>query len=247
MKKFALLGLAAALLAGCAPTLAPHTPYLPMLRARGNTEVRVATGFGGSELQLGYQATSRLVLHTSLLDYRRLRTGRGFRSVDLGLGYYYLSPNGFWRLGMHGGLAYGSGTSGSASCFECVASNRYSSEYDLRYTYAYLQPTVLMLKDARQTWGFALRVGQTYYHRLSEVRTEGATGQSQFFAYAGHTSTFVQPMLQCIYQVRPWLGLSGRFGVQGCLGPRNVLNNMAPFVVQVGVHLLVGKWGQPRL
>ena len=194
MKKFALLVLATALLVGCAPTLAPHTPYLPMLRARGNTEVRVATGFGGSELQLGYQATSRLVLHASLLDYRRLRTGQGFRSGDLGLGYYYLLPNGFWRLGMHGGLAYGSGTSGSASCFECAASSRYSSEYDLRYTYAYLQPTVLMLKDARRTWGFALRLGQTYYHRLSEVRTEDAAGQPQFFTYAGHTSTFVQPV-----------------------------------------------------
>lgn len=113
-----LLTPVAGLLSGCIYTLAPHTPYLPVIRDRGQAEARVSTGLNGSELQLGYQVTDKLVLHAALLSYGRSAAGNKFRSGDLGLGYYYNSPNGFWRLGMHAGLAHGSGASGNNGCFE---------------------------------------------------------------------------------------------------------------------------------
>lgn len=50
------------------------------------------------------------------------------------MGYYYASPNGYWRLGGHAGAAYGSGASGSSACFECGGTP--GTEYEVRYTYA---------------------------------------------------------------------------------------------------------------
>ena len=55
MRQHLLSVCGAAVLSGCAVTLAPHVPYLPMIRDRGQAEARFSTGFGGSELQLGYQ------------------------------------------------------------------------------------------------------------------------------------------------------------------------------------------------
>ena len=245
MKQLLLLAGAAGLLAGCAPTLAPHTPYIPVIREKGQFEARVATGLGGSELQLGYNITNRLVLHTGLLSTGRPARAKGFRSADLGLGYYYLSPNGFWRLGLHTGLAYGGGTSGSPSCFECVPGS-ISSEYDVRYTYGYVQPTVILLGGARHTWGFALRVGQAYYQQLDEKLTDFASGQTRLVTHPGHTSTFVQPVLQSTYQLLPWLLLSSKFGVQRFLGPSSRLNDMSSLVAQGSLHFVLRKRPVPQ-
>ena len=235
-----LLAFGTGLLVGCAPTLAPHTPYLPVLRDQGRAEARLSTGIGGSQLQLGYQLTNQLVLHTELLSAGRPITAKGFYSAGLGAGYYYLSPNGRWRLGTHAGLAYGRGTSGSSSCFECGGSG-IGSEYAVRYTYGYVQPTVLLLEDEQRTWGFALRLGQTYYHQLQAVRTDNVTGQKQILNYPGHRSTFVQPTFQYSHQIRHWLVISGAIGAQSFLGSPRALNNMNSAVVQAGLHFVISK------
>ena len=74
MKQPVLLLTAAGLLTGCAATLAPHTPYIPVVRDRGQAEARLSTGLNGTELQLGYQLTEHLVLNTSLLNTSLLNT-----------------------------------------------------------------------------------------------------------------------------------------------------------------------------
>ncbi len=244
MKQRLLVVFGAGLLAGCAPTLAPHSPYMPLTREKGQAEARVATGLGGTELLVGYQVTNGLVLHGGLLSTRRVVTGKGFRSADLGFGYYYFSPNGIWRLGMHAGMAAGRGTSGSSSCFECGFGGA-SSEYILRYTYGYVQPTI-MLEGERRTWGLALRLGQTYYQQLNEKRTEFMTNQPQFLSHAGHTSTFVQPMLQSSYRLLPWLVFSSKIGIQTFLGVRRPLNNMNPLVAQASLHFVVRAQPEPK-
>ena len=238
-----LAGLTATLLAGCAPTLVPHTAYLPTIRDRGQVEIRVSTGFNGSELQAGYQATDKLILHAALLNYRHRRSGdgKGFRSADLGAGYYYASPNGYWRLGGHAGAAYGAGTSGSSTCFECLDTP--STEYQVRYTYAYLQPTAL-LRTANQTWGFGLRIGHAYYHELTELRAEILGGPILATSYAGHQGTFMQPTFQYSYQVVRWLGFSSSFGVQRFLNRSAAIGTVNPLVGQVGMHIGFGKSGK---
>ena len=240
MKQLILLLIGAGLLAGCAATLAPHTPYIPVVRDRGQAEARLSTGLNGTELQLGYQLTDHLVLNTSLLSYRYSGKGSGFRSAELGLGYYYNSPNGFWRLGTHAGLSYGRGASGGNGCFECGSADSLStsSAFDVRYTYAYVQPTAILL-DGNRSWSIGLRVGQTYYHQLNEVRTFSINGRTQAFDYAGRTSTFVQPTFMMSWQLQRWLALSSSLGIQGFLGPYTRLNSVSPFVVQVGLHLVV--------
>ena len=237
--------LTATLLTGCAPTLVPHTAYLPTIRDRGQAEIRVSTGFNGSELQAGYQATDKMVLHAALLNYRNRRSGdgKGFRSADLGAGYYYASPNGNWRLGGHAGVAYGSGTSGSSSCFECSGPG---SEYSVRYTYAYIQPTVLLL-EGNQTWGVGLRVGRAYYHRLTELSADTVGGPIQTLEYTGRLTTFLQPTFQFSRQIVPWLAFSGSFGVQGFWRDSGRPDHINPFVGQAAVHFVVGKRSKPPL
>ena len=86
MKQIILLSCVASILSGCAVTLAPHIPYLPMIRDKGQAEARLSTGFSGSELQLGYQVTDKLVLHTALLTKGTAQKGHKLHSADLGLG-----------------------------------------------------------------------------------------------------------------------------------------------------------------
>ena len=243
-EKYLLAGLTTTLLAGCAPTLVPHTAYLPTIRDRGQAEIRVSTGFNGSELQAGYQATDKLILHAALLNYRHRRSGdgKGFRSADLGVGYYYASPNGYWRLGGHAGAAYGAGTSGSSTCFECI--DNPGTEYQVRYTYAYLQPTALLHTTANQTWGFGLRIGHAYYHELTELRAEILGGPILATSYAGHQGTFMQPTFQYSYQVVRWLGFSSSFGVQRFFNRSAAIGTVNPLVGQVGLHIVFGKSGK---
>lgn len=246
--KHLLLTLVAGLLSGCVYTLAPHTPYLPVIRDQGQAEARLSTGFNGSELQLGYQVTDKLVLHTALLSFGRSAAGSKFRSGDLGLGYYYNSPNGVWRLGMHAGVAHGNGASGNNGCFECTTPDSLSatSTYAVRYTYGYVQPTVLLLDDARQTWGFGLRIGQVYYHQLDKVRILRINGKKETFDYAGHTLMFFQPTVQWNRRVSRWLTLSGTFGAQSF--PKNYkgMGNINPFIGQVGIHFLLSTPPKPQ-
>ena len=83
VEKYLVAGLTVTLLTGCAPTLVPHTAYLPTIRDRGQAEIRVSTGFNRIELQAGYQASDKLILHAALLNYRKRRSGdgKGFRSI----------------------------------------------------------------------------------------------------------------------------------------------------------------------
>ena len=231
------------LLAGCAPTLVPHAAYLPLIRDRGQAEARLSTGLNGSELQLAYQVTDKFVLHSALLNYRHGRSDddKGFRSADLGLGYYYNSPNGFWRLGGHAGMAYGSGTSRSG-CFDCFGP---SSTYSVRYTYAYVQPTVLLL-EGDQAWGFGLRVGRAYYHHFTKVGADTLRGPILTTSYAGRQITFVQPTFQYSYRVRRWLAFSGTFGSQGFLANTEALDSVNPFVGQLGIHFVLNKRSTPQ-
>lgn len=236
MKRQLLLALVG-LLAGCAPTLAPHSSYIPLVREQGEAEARVATGVGGSEIQLGYQLTNRLVVHAGGLSYGRKAAGTHFYSAEAGAGYYYPSPNGRWRLGLHAGLAYGAGTSGNNGCFEC--GDAPNSVFKVRYTYAYVQPTVLLLEDARHTWGLALLVGQTYYPKLSEQRTYPASNQIVLADYQGHVSVFLQPTFQFSYQAQRWLMISAKVGSQRFLGAPSRLDIMGGLVAQASVHFVV--------
>ena len=147
-------------------------------------------------MQAGYQASDKLILHAAPLNYRNRRSGdgKGFRSIDLGAGYYYASPNGYLRLGGYVGAAYGSGTSGSSACFEYGGTP--GTEYEVCYNCAYVQPTAL-LQTTNQTWGFGLRMGHAYYHELIELRAEVLGGPILATSYAGHQGTFVQPTFQC--------------------------------------------------
>ncbi|WP_310394522.1 hypothetical protein [Hymenobacter sp.] len=244
MIKTLLLTFVVALLVGCAPTLVPHIAYLPVIREKGQAEARVSTGFNGSELQVGYQVTDKLVVHSALLTHGRSRANNKFRSADLGLGYYYNSPNGFWRLGGHVGAAYGGGNSGDGQCFECVDPVP-TSTYSVRYTYAYAQPTVLYL-DGVQTWGFGLRVSQAYYHRFTERRAEALGGPANLTDYAGRRSAFIQPTFQYGHRVSRWLTLSGTFGAQRFLGSPARIDDMRQFIGQVGIHFVVSKRTAPQ-
>ena len=220
--------------------MVPHTAYIPLTRDQGQAEIRVSTGTNASEVQAGYQITNRLVVHTALLNKGGLSTSKAFRSADLGLGYYYESPNGLWRLGGHAGLASGAGSSGSTGgCFECVGTGS-ASEYRVRYSYAYVQPTVLLVEDVR-SWGFGLRVGRAYYHRFDRMRADTLGGPITTTRYAGRQVTFVQPTFQFGYQVSRRFAFSAVLGVQGFVGTPQVGNDMSSFVGQMGAHLLLSK------
>ena len=237
MRQLLLSVCGAAVLSGCAVTLAPHVPYLPMIRDRGQAEARLSTGLGGSELQLGYQISDKLIVHGALLTKGRAQNGTRLYSGDLGLGYYYTSPNGFWRFGMHGGVASGGGESGvSGAGFE----GSYPTppvDYRVRYTYAYVQPTVHLLED-RQTWSFGLRLGRAYYHRFARMSADTIGGVVKTMDYGGTQVPFVQSVFQYGYRVSPLLTFSTTFGAQALLPNQLLFVNMSSaFVGQVGVHL----------
>ncbi|HEX8329927.1 MAG TPA: hypothetical protein VF629_20490 [Hymenobacter sp.] len=237
--------MAAFLLAGCARTLVPHTAYIPLTRDQGQAEIRISTGTNASELQAGYQVTNKLVVHTALLSKGRLSTAKGFRSADLGLGYYYESPNGLWRLGGHAGLATGGGSSGSTgACFECTGTGS-ATEYRVRYTYGYVQPTVILVEDNR-SWGFGLRVGRAYYHRFERMRADTLGGPVQTTSFAGRQITFIQPTFQYGYQVSRWFALSGVLGLQGFVETPQIGNDMSLFVGQVSAHIVLNKRGTEK-
>lgn len=231
------------LLTGCVTTLVPHAPYLPAVEKRGEVEVQVASNLllSKTDLQLGYQATERWVLHTAFMGARPSGGRTSFLSGEAGAGYYYASPNQPWRLGLDAGAAHGGGSSARSGCFECAGDPYPLSEsYRVRYTYGYVQPTVL-LKTGSLSWGLALRLGQTYYHRLREVRVDSVGSQAQETNHAGHQSGFVQPVFQLRYQVQPWLLASGSISGIEFLGPYSRLNIAGPAVVQVGAQFVLGK------
>lgn len=239
MKQFLLFSCVASALSGCAVTLAPHIPYLPMIRDKGQAEARVSTGFSGSELQLGYQATDKLVVHAALLTKGRAQSGHKLRSADLGLGYYYSSPNGFWRFGLHGGVASGGGKSFiSGTGFE-GSDPTPPADYSVRYTYAYVQPTV-HLHDNRHTWSFGLRLSRAYYHRFTRVSADTIGGVVKTLDYGGTQAPFAQAVLQYGYRVSPLVNLSGTFGGQALFhDQRPFISMSSQFVGQVGVHLML--------
>ncbi|MBF9236400.1 hypothetical protein I2I05_03235 [Hymenobacter sp. BT683] len=239
MKQLLLLSCSAGVLSGCAVTLAPHTPYIPVIRDKGQTELAVATGVNGSELKGGYQLTDKLLVHAALLDFGQSRRTNKFRSADLGLGYYYNSPNGFWRLGMHGGAAYGGGTSNGSEEFENLSPTP-GSHYKVRYTYGYLQPTIIHLQG-NQVWGVGLRVARAYYHRFAQLRADTLGGPLATVNYQGRQAAFVQLAFQYSYQVMPWLSASTSFGVQGFLNKPQAIGDMNPFIGQVGLHFTINK------
>jgi hypothetical protein len=205
---------------------------LPVLREQGQAEVRASTGLSGTELQLAYQVTNNLVVHSSLLGYGLRREQNRFNSADLGLGYYYSSPNGFWRLGAHAGAAYGGGTSSSSG----PRGLGLGASYNVRYTYAYIQPTVLLLEGSH-TWGVGLRMGRAYYHRLIKSGADSLGGPVLSTSYAGRQHGFVQATFQSSRRLTPWLTVSTSFGAQGFFKDRAFLMNMDPFIGQVGLHL----------
>ena len=237
MKQIILASCGASLLSGCAVTLAPHVPYLPMIRDRGQAEARLSTGFSGSELQLGYQVTDKLVLHTALLTKGTVQRSHKLYSGDLGLGYYYNSPNGFWRFGVHGGLASGGGNSSvSGGSFE-GSDPTPPVDYRVRYTYAYVQPTV-HLHQNRQTWSFGLRLGRAYYHRLVRTGADTVGGVVSTRNYGGTQVPFGQTAFQYSYRASPLVHLSATFGTQALLhGPRPFVSMSSALIAQMGVHL----------
>ena len=230
--------LAVAAITGCAPTIAPHVPYLPLLQRKGQVEARATVGPTGkkAEFQLGYQATDRLVLHAALFKYGTLTNGEGFRSAELGAGYYRPIANNRWRLGLHAGLATGRGTSGERFCHGCDGPN---PSYSVGYTYAYLQPTAL-LQAKKLTVGLGLRLAQARHHRLIESQFVFPDSQLPPVSHAAHYSAFAQPVVQFSYRVLPWLALSGAGGLQFVLGRYHRFDSVDPLVGQVGMHVLVG-------
>ena len=233
-------------LSGCAVTLAPTTPYIPLIEERGQAEVKLSSSITARqlELQLGYQLTDRVVLHASGLSLARNKRGTRFGSADLGLGYYFPLRDERWRLGTHAGLAYGGGASGGEFCFDC---NGPFSTYESRYTYVYLQPTVV-LRDGTRSWGFGLRVGQAYFHRLDEEQSELLPGgtSTQVFDRSGRTFTFLQPTFQFSRRLRHGIHLSSSVGVQASVSKRSSLDLLNPFIAQANLHILIGPVGKPK-
>ncbi|OGX82591.1 hypothetical protein BEN47_04220 [Hymenobacter lapidarius] len=208
-----------------------------MIRDRGQAEARLSTGFSGTELQAGYQVTDKLVVHTALLTYGRAQGSHKLRSADLGLGYYYNSPNGFWRLGMHGGLATGGGRSGSSGASFEGSEATPAVDYRVRYTYAYVQPTIHLMED-RQTWSFGLRVGRAYYHRFTQVGADTLGGPVNTVDYGGRQLSFLQAGFQYGYRLSPRVNLSTTFGAQAFIGNGGPVEvgMSSGLVGQVGVH-----------
>jgi hypothetical protein len=237
MKHCLLLSCVASALSGCAVTLAPHIPYLPAIRDEGQAEARLSTGFTGSELQLGYQVTDKLVVHAALLTKGRSQSGHKLRSADLGLGYYYSSPNGFWRFGVHGGLAYGGGRSFvSGASFEGSEPTP-PVDYRVRYTYAYVQPTVHLHED-RHTWSFGFRVSRAYYHQFMRTSADTIGGMVNTRDYGGTQVPFGQSVLQYAYRASPLVNLSATFGAQALFYDQRPFISMSSAVVgQVGICL----------
>ena len=81
----------ASTLCGCAVTLAPTTPYIPLIQEKGQAEAKLSTNVTAKqvELQPGYQLSNRVVLHASGVSLMRRRSGTRMRSAELGLGYYF--------------------------------------------------------------------------------------------------------------------------------------------------------------
>ena len=244
MKHSVLLVLTGLSISGCVSTLVPHTAYLPSVQRKGDIEAKLASNLNLSRVegQAGYQLTEQLVLHTAVLGTRRSGSGRGFLSAELGAGYYRVSPNGLWRLGLDAGVAQGGGRSSSpTSCFECAGDRYpYSEKYQVRYSYGYVQPTV-QLKTHNLTWGVAFRIGQAYYHRLEEMRMDSSNSPVQTLSHSGHLAAFVQPTFQLRDQIRPWLAASVNISFVEYLGPASRLDNANPMVTQLGVHLMLNK------
>jgi hypothetical protein len=246
MKQILLCACGTGLLSGCAVTLAPHTPYLPLIRDKGQAEARVSTGFSGNELQLGYQVTDKLIVHSAFLTKGRSQNGTRLYSADLGLGYYYSSPNGFWRFGMHGGLASGGGKSYiSGAGFEGSLPTP-PVDYKVRYTYAYVQPTV-HLHQGRHTWSFGLRMSRAYYHQFTRMGADTIGGVVNTLDYAGAQVPFAQSVLQYGYRVSPLVNLSATAGAQTLLPYQGPFVSMSSgFIGQVGVHLTLRELAKRR-
>ena len=136
------------------------------------------------------------------------------------------------------GRRAGWGQSASPSgCFEC-AGDRYPYSEAYRVRYSYVQPTV-QLKTNDVTCGVALRLGQTYYHRLTEMRMDSTNSPMLTLSHAGHQATFIQPAFQLRGQIQPWLAASGSLNFVEYLGPVSRLDRANPMVTQFGLHLLL--------
>lgn len=244
MKHSLLWLLASGLIVGCAPTLAPHIPYLPTVRTKGEVEAGGTIGRSSRQLIVGYQATDRLVLNSSLLFLGNSQTSKRYLSGEVGAGYYWPSAAGRWRLGGHAGLVYGSGRSGTDNFCLDKCDDLTSKSYSSRYAYAYVQPAAMLVTDEANV-GFGLRIGRTHYYKLDEniymfSAMSGRRDSTSTVNHAGHGSTFVQPVMQIQYRVYPWMAVSGGMGMQFFIGRRTPLNDMSPFIGQVGLHFVLG-------
>ncbi len=103
-------------------------------------------------------------------------------------------------------------------------------DYWVRYTYAYVQPTVHLHED-RQMWSFGLRVGLAYYHRFTRMSADTIGGVVNTLNYGGTQVPFVQSVFQYGYRVSPLVNLSTTFGAQALLHDQRPFINMSSAVV----------------
>lgn len=137
--------------------------------------------FNGVKVQTDYPVNYRLVVHKVLLGYGRPGTSKGVHSAEAGLGDYYSSPNGVWRLGGHGGWSTARALRGAKSGSNASARARNTACVT---THAYIQPTVLVA-PGNGVRGFGLRVGPAYYRRLDQLLADTLGGPIRTTQFAG--------------------------------------------------------------
>lgn len=89
---------------------------------------------------------------------------------------------------------------------------------------------------------------QQVYYKMRQYRTEllPDTTLTETRIHDGRNATFLQPLMQASYRVTPWLALSAGGGIQFFMGKRrDYLDDMNPFIGQVGLHFLVSRRPTP--
>lgn len=230
-----LFGLGSALPA-CAPLLAPPTPYVPLVRARGEAELHLGAGLSGNELQAAYAATDALVLTAAGNSYRRARAGHRLFAAELGaVRHWQTKPHLSTLLG--GGAGVGGGFTGVDNGWWGVKydRDRYVT-YRSRYTYAYLQPALALRDGSGGALTVTTRLSYVVFDRL-EATTVYFFGPTVQANRAGQQTMLLQPAIAYWQDVNPIVRWGIQAGAQVELGHHYYASAPPPQILQLSLTL----------
>ncbi len=231
----ALLSALTILSSGCAPALAPHTPFMPNLAHRNDVSSLLHVSTTGVELQTAYALTDRWALTAELLGDRRPWKERTLFAAGLGAGYSWL-PGADTRFTLYTGAGGGGGQSGftTTNLYFIDSGERQES----RYAQAYVQPTINCDLGVLAI-NVAVRASGVYFFRLRDGPYPGL-GWPPGPGYNGQQACYLQPTMQYCADIGQHLQLVSSTGLGLVLyNPRAA--NISRLLVGVGLQWHLSK------